>query len=74
MCSVLIRRLQHCKTICLSLDAWNSKNQKSILGVLGHWIDDDWVPHEEILDFKAIQGEHTGENLAVVSEYSLSRH
>lgn len=31
--------------------------------VTGHWIDDDWNLHEALLDFRHIQGRHSGEHL-----------
>lgn len=55
---------QSCNSIALSLDAWTSENQLSILGVIGHWITPDFEKREVLLDFAEIQGPHSGQNLA----------
>jgi hypothetical protein len=55
-----------CRTIALSLDAWTSEHQLSILGVIGHWITPDFEKKEELLEFTEIRGPHTGENLAEI--------
>ena len=52
-----------CKTIALSLDVWTSKNHLPILGIIGHWLTEDFKYKERILDFTELHGIHSGENL-----------
>lgn len=52
--------------ISLTGDAWTSKHNLSFLGVTGHYIDENWCLQKFLLCFEAIQGEHSGENLANV--------
>lgn len=63
-----------CSTIALSLDLWTSKNQLSILAVIGHWLTEDFVYQERVLEFVEVQGVHTGENLAECVESILVKH
>jgi hypothetical protein len=53
-----------CKTIALSLDIWTSKNQLPILGILGHWLTEDFEYQERTLEFTVLYIPHSGENLA----------
>ena len=55
---------QTCSTIALSLDVWSSKNQKSVIGVIGHWLSEDFIYRENVLEFREIYGAHSGETLA----------
>jgi hAT family C-terminal dimerisation region len=55
-----------CKTIALSLDIWTSQNHYPILGIIGHWLTEDFHYREETLEFCEIFGPHTGENIATV--------
>ena len=49
--------------ISLTCDVWTSPNSKSILGVTGHWLTNDWVMKEILLDAIEIKGNHTGDNI-----------
>jgi hypothetical protein len=60
-----------CKTLGISLDLWTSKNQLSILGVVGHWLTEDFKYKECVLEFKELHGSHSGENQAQVIEALL---
>jgi hypothetical protein len=60
-----------CKTISLSLDVWTSQNQLPILGIIGHWLTDEFEYRERLLEFAELQGIHSGENLAGVVENML---
>jgi hypothetical protein len=60
-----------CQSIALSLDAWTSKNQLSIIAVIGHWLTSKFEYKERVLEFSEIQGDHTGENLAESVENML---
>jgi hypothetical protein len=42
---------------------WTSSNQFSFFGMAGHWIDNDYVYQERLIDFKFVEGEHDGLNL-----------
>ncbi|KAK9366138.1 hypothetical protein V1509DRAFT_666531 [Lipomyces kononenkoae] len=50
-----------CKSIAMSLDVWTSKNSKAMLGVIGHWLTQEYHYREHVLEF---DGAHTGENIA----------
>ena len=52
------------KKISLTCDVWTSPNSKSILAVTGHWITNDWVLQDVLLDAIEINGKHSGENIA----------
>lgn len=60
-----------CKTIALSLDIWTSQNHLPILGIIGHWLTDDFEYRERLLEFAELQGIHSGENLAITVENML---
>jgi hypothetical protein len=51
-----------CKTIALSPDIWTSQNHLPILGIIGHWLTDDFEYRERLLEFAELQGIHSGEN------------
>jgi len=52
------------QTIALSLDGWTSTNDISILAIIGHWLTEDFVYKEAVLEFKEIEGVKSGENMA----------
>ena len=60
-----------CKTIALSLDVWTSQNHLPILGVIGHWLTEEFEYREKVLEFKELHGPHSGENLAAAVESLL---
>ncbi|KAJ5300165.1 hypothetical protein N7508_007408 [Penicillium antarcticum] len=60
-----------CKTIALSLDIWTSQNHLPILGVIGHWLTDEFEYRERLLEFAELQGIHSGENLSIAVENML---
>jgi hypothetical protein len=67
-----------CQSISLTLDAWTSKNHKAILGVIGHWLTEDFEYRERVLEFREIIGVHSGENMAemvadVLKELDIER-
>jgi hypothetical protein len=48
--------------ISFTFDAGTSRASDPYLTVTGHWIDNDWNLHEQILAFTEIIGSHTGVN------------
>jgi hypothetical protein len=63
--------------ISFTLDGWTSKNQISFLGISAHWISKDWKLKNVILDFKKLDGPHSGENIAnvffnTIKEYNIA--
>lgn len=48
--------------ISFTFDAGTSRASDPYLTVTAHWIDSDWILHENILAFTEIVGSHTGEN------------
>ncbi|KAJ5109977.1 hypothetical protein N7532_002622 [Penicillium argentinense] len=49
-----------CKTISLSLDVWTSQNQLPILGIIGHWLTDEFEYRERLLEFAELDCEYAG--------------
>ncbi|OGE46980.1 hypothetical protein PENARI_c080G05268 [Penicillium arizonense] len=60
-----------CQTIALSLDVWTSKNHIPILGVIGHWLTEDFDYREKVLEFKELYGPPSGEYLAAAIQALL---
>ena len=60
-----------CQTIALSLDVWTSKNHIPILGVIDHWLTEEFEYREKVLEFKELHGPHSGENLAAAIQALL---
>ncbi len=52
------------QTITLSLDGWTSNNDIPVLAVIGHWLTEDFVYKDAVLEFKEIEGAKSGENMA----------
>lgn len=48
----------------ITLDIWTSPNGFSILAITAHWVDDDYVLREIILDSVELIGSHSGVNIA----------
>lgn len=60
-----------CSSIALSFDAWTSSQGIPILGVIGHWLTPQFEEREALLEFAEIDGEHSGENIALMVEELL---
>ena len=56
----LLTTVEH---ICITVDVWTDRRGKSFIGLTGHFIDLDYVPHALLLDFVRLKGSHTGENI-----------
>ncbi|KAF5317589.1 hypothetical protein D9758_018466 [Tetrapyrgos nigripes] len=56
--------LNLCGKVALSIDAWTSSNQYPFLAIVAHYIADDGVLEECLIDFRELEGEHSGENMA----------
>jgi len=52
------------QTIALSLDGWTSNNDISILAIIGHWLTEDFIYKEKVLEFIEIEGPKSRENMA----------
>ncbi|KAF0554872.1 zinc finger bed domain-containing protein ricesleeper 2-like [Gigaspora margarita] len=50
--------------IAFSLDLWTSSVVKAYMGVIVHFIDQNWQLQQKTLDFFKIEGSYTGKNLA----------
>jgi hypothetical protein len=50
--------------IAITCDAWTSTNYYSFFAIGAHWIDSNWEAQNVLLDFRPLDGPHTGENLA----------
>lgn len=51
--------------IHLSWDLWTSPNHKAILGIVGHFVNQQWVQQTRLLGLKEVYGSHSGNNQAV---------
>jgi hypothetical protein len=52
-----------CQTIALLLDRWTSNNNVPILAVIGHWLTEDFVYKEALLEFTEVEGVKSRENI-----------
>ncbi len=59
--------LEHTDDIATSLDLWSSKALESYMGVLVHYITEDWEYKSRVIDFLRCKGRHTG--LAILEAY-----
>ena len=59
----ITKLLSSVNKISLTCDVWTPPNSKSILGVTGHWLTNDWVMKDILLDAIEIKGSHSGENI-----------
>ncbi|KAJ5550757.1 hypothetical protein N7461_005455 [Penicillium sp. DV-2018c] len=60
-----------CGTISYSLDIWTSQNHHPILGIIGHWLTEDFHYREEVIEFCELQGSHTGVHMAAAVYQTL---
>lgn len=63
--------------IAIGCDAWTSSNRIAFLAITASWITDQWELEETLIDFRELQGAHTGQNMAeevasVVSELGIT--
>jgi hypothetical protein len=54
------------QTIALLLDGWTSINDISFLGIIRHWLTEDFIYKERVLEFTKIEGLKTRENIAAI--------
>jgi hypothetical protein len=54
------------QTIALLLDGWTSINNISFLGIIRHWLTEDFIYKERVLEFTEIEGLKTRENMAAI--------
>ncbi len=59
------------QTIALSLDGWTSNNDIPILAIIEHWLTEDFIYKEVVLEFKKIEGIKSGENMARITSELL---
>jgi hypothetical protein len=62
--------------VSFTFDAGTSRVFDPYLTVTAHWIDTDWHLHEQVLAFREIVGDHSGENtgallVEILGEYGL---
>ena len=62
--------------VSISLDGWTSPNGYAFVGIVVHYISNDYKLHQEVLDFRIIEGSHSGATYAklvwaVLEEYRL---
>ncbi|XP_078442926.1 putative transcriptional regulator tpeD [Wolffia australiana] len=59
----LIEMFANVHNVSLTVDAWTSRNNITLLGVTAHWIDVDWKLCELLLAIRQIKESHCGTNL-----------
>ncbi|CAJ0830756.1 12504_t:CDS:2 [Entrophospora sp. SA101] len=62
--------------ISFTSDLWTSPNNKAFVSATAHYIDDDWVLHETVVDFGLMKGKHEGVKIAngffdVLKDYDI---
>jgi len=55
----------------LALDAWTAPNKQAYLGILAYYINDAWELEEVLIGFEHLEGEHTGEEMALKTKAVL---
>ncbi|XP_078447458.1 putative transcriptional regulator tpeD [Wolffia australiana] len=60
----LVEMFAEIHSVSLTVDAWTSRNNLSLLGVTAHWIDGDWKLCDLLLAILRIKGSHCDTNLA----------
>ena len=70
--------LRPIERVYLTIDAWTTTNNVTILGITIHWIDDMWKLHEQVLAVEELGVSHQGIILAqvvhhVLEEYDLTQ-
>jgi len=56
------------------MDCWTSKNQHPFLTITGHYIDDAWVMHRQLVGFEHFDCAHTGEAIAKMVQHVLVKN
>ena len=57
-----------------SCDIWSSRRREGVLGVLAHFISDEWTLESRVVAIKHIYGSHTAENIKVSMEEVLNKY
>lgn len=71
--AVIIKELEKTLSqIHITADLWTSSNNKSILGIIAHYISRKGILVHQVLGIREVQGEHTGENQASVIQDIIS--
>src|SRR5271169_6822961 len=52
--------------ISFTTDSWTSPNMNAFVSLTGHVVLDDWTLFSTLIDFREIDGSHSGENMAEV--------
>ncbi|KAJ8514911.1 hypothetical protein ONZ45_g7593 [Pleurotus djamor] len=50
--------------VAISLDAWTSSNHYAFLAIVAHYVTNEGKLEERLIDFRELDGEHSGENMA----------
>ena len=50
--------------ISISLDAWTSSNNYAFMAIIAHFITNAGTLEELLINFRELEGEHTGANMA----------
>jgi hypothetical protein len=62
--------------VSLSVDCWTSPNNLPFLAIVGSWIDQGFSLHTVLLDFRLLEGAHTGnlaeEVFSMMQDYNIT--
>lgn len=52
--------------IHITVDLWTSGNRKSVMGIISHFLNSQGELKHKVLAVRELQGDHSGENQAIV--------
>lgn len=58
--------------ISISLDAWTSSNNYAFMAIVAHYITKAGQLEELLIDFRELDGEHSGDNMAEATWETLT--
>jgi len=67
VCDILKDQLKN-EMVSLTFDGWSSRAMDSYLGVTAHYLDENFVPHKEIVSCEELSDSHTAAHLASTIE------
>jgi hypothetical protein len=64
---VIKRKLAKARSrIYISFDLWSSPNHRSLVSIVGHWLNEDLKKQDILIGLRRLKGSYSGENLAEV--------
>ena len=62
----LVDSLSNAQTVAITVDGWTSSATDSYVTFTAHYIDDEWVLQNHVLQTRVFNEAHTGNNLAIL--------